>query len=263
MKKTILALAGLLVIVPTLASAQSEADLVAAGIRVIGGALRSEQGRQEQVKVGKDNLRVNADQPSIDWRGQRVLIKLRSNALRFGAGDDDIEALLQLKQVLNSAGATVSFDEQQLEELTAYFDQVNDNKYVDARTKFFEGSLKAPTIMVEASTALIESTSDLEGFWGRLFRGLDFDLERSTSYTGITMTAQPLVGQFAGNTVATYRVIGRSSATDRLEVSLWQSLFNAGFSSTTDEEEKRNANAAFDGFRQLRGLLGEKARAFH
>jgi hypothetical protein len=263
MERTLIALLGL-VILPTFASAQSsnDVDLLGTGIRIIGGVLRSEQGRQEQIKVGKENLKVNLDQPTIDWRGQSVLIRLRSNAFEFGSRDDDIEALLQIKQVLNAAGAGVSFDEDQLAELTDYFDQVNDNRYVDPKTKFQDGMLKAPTIMVEVSTTLIESTSDLEGFWGKFFKGLNFELDRSTSYGGITFAIQPLVGQFAGNTVATYRVIGRSSTTDRLDFSLWDSLFGAGVSSETDEEEKRNANAAGDAFKQLRGLLAEKARAF-
>lgn len=271
MKKKIIALFGLLVIMPASAPAQtaiedlfgSKENLIGAGVQILGGALRSQQGRQEQVKVGHENARINADQPSINWRGQAVLIRIRSNAFEYGSRDDDIETLMQVRNVLTAQGATVSFDEGQLEELSDYFDQVNSNKYVDPRTKFQEGSLKAPTIAVDVTTALIDSRSDLEGFWGKFLRGLDFEIEKSTYYGGITFSVQPLVGEFAGNTVATYRVIGRSSTTDRLEFSLWDSLFGAGFSNDTDEEEKGRANAAGDAFKQLRGLLGEKAKAFN
>lgn len=264
MKKTLIALIGLLVTLPTFASAQSnDVDLLGTGIRIIGGALRSQQGRQEQIKVGRENQRVNADQPAVLFRGEPVVVRLLDNAMEFGARDDDVECLMQIKQVLTALGATVSFDGEELEMLTDYFDQVNDNKYVDQRTKFGLNSLKAPKIMVEVTTTMIESTSDLEGFWGKFFKGLNFELDRSTSYAGITLAVRPLVGEYAGNVVATYRIIGRSSTTDRLEVSLWDSLFGAGFSSSADEEDKRKANACGDTFKQTRGVLGEKAKAFN
>lgn len=237
-------------------------SLIGTGVQILGGALRSQQGQREQVKVGRENLRINADQPTILFRGEPVVVRLLENAMEFGARDDDVECLMQTKQALTALGATVSFDGEELQMLTEYFDQVNDSKYVDARTKFQLGSLKAPRIMVEVSTTMIESTSDLEGFWGRLFKGFSFELDRSTSYAGITFAVRPLVGEYAGTVVATYRIIGRSSTTDRLEVSLWDSLFGAGLSSDADEGEKRNANAAGDAFKQLRGLLGEKAKAF-
>lgn len=270
MKKSLIALLGLLVILPASASAQtaiedlfgSKENLIGAGVQILGGALRSQQGRQEQVKVGRENARINADQPTVLFRGEPVVVRLLDNAMEFGARDDDVECLMQTKQVLTALGAVVSFDGDELEMLTEYFDQVNDNKYVDQRTKFGLNSLKAPKIMVEVTTTMIESTSDLEGFWGKFFKGLNFELDRSTSYAGITLAVRPLVGEYAGTVVATYRIIGRSSTTDRLEVSLWDSLFGAGVSSSTDEDEKRNANAAGDAFKQLRGLLSQKAKAF-
>jgi len=268
MKYKLFALGALVILSAANASAQSIDDLFKKEnlpgliFQTAGGIVRTQQGKQEQIKVGRENLKINESQPSIDLRGQRILIRVKSNAFEYGSRDDDIETLMQARQVLTSQGATVGFDADQLDELTEYFDKVNDNKYVDPKTKFGLGTLAAPTLVAEVTTTMIDSSSELEGFWGKFFRSFDFELERSTAYGGITIGFQPLVGEHAGNFIATYRVIGRSSTTDHLEVSLWNSLFNGGVSNDTNEEEKRWANAAGDAFKQLRGLLNEKRKAF-
>ncbi len=232
-------------------------------VKTAGVIATSQQSRQERIKIGKENLQINADLPAVSLRGQRILFRIDDDTGNTWSRRTDPRTLLELAHTANALGATVAFDEDQLDDIEGYFDRINDSKYVDPATKFQTADLKAATVQVDVSVRLIESSSDLEGFLGKFYRGIGLDLERSTSYVGIAFGIRPLKGEHAGNIIATYLIVGRSSTTDHLEVSFYESLFGGrqGFSNTTSEKEKRRVNAKTDAGKQLRGVLSEKAKA--